>query len=161
MAYGLYQAFFVSTNTLFESFYARMRKFFHVKEECASWQIFQVLRTVLIITFGRYLSRAPGFMHAFGMWKATFSKWNPWIFFDGTLNTLGLSAANVRLMLMLIIMVFVVDFFHEKGYRFREHLNKKDIVFRWVVYFAAIFGILIFGMYGWGYSAGNFIYQGF
>ena len=161
VAYGLYQAVFVSTNTLFAGFYAKLRKFFHVKEECASWQIFQVLRTVLIITFGRYLSRATGFMHGFRMWKATFAKWNPWVLFDGTLTKLGLSPANFRLMLMLIVGVFVVDFFHEKGYRFREHLNQKDIVFRWTVYFLAIFGIIILGMYGWGFSAGNFIYQGF
>lgn len=161
VVYGFYQAIFVSTNTLFAGLYAGMRKACHVNDKSASWQIFQILRTVVIVTFGRYLSRATGFMHAFDMWKATFASFNPWVFFDGTMFNLGLSPANFILMIILIVIIFIVDALHERGFRFRENLDQKDIVFRWVVYFLMLFGIIILGVYGSAYDAGNFIYQGF
>lgn len=161
VAYGVYQAFFVSTNTLFEGMYAKVRHFLHVNVESVSFRVFQIVRTVLIITFGRYLTRAGGFMNAWTMWKATFSTWNPWVLFDKSLYELGLSQASFHLMIILIILVFAVDICHERGFHFREYLDKSGIVLRWCVYFGLLFGIIILGIYGPGYSAGNFIYQGF
>ena len=161
VVYGLYQAIFVSTNTLFDGLYAKMRKGCHVNEASLSWRIFQVVRTILIITFGRYLTRADGFIQAWEMWGATFKKFNPWIFFDGTLFNLGLSPANFILMILFIAVVFIIDFCHERGTHFRERIDRTDIVFRWFLYFVLLFGIIIFGIYGPGYSAGNFIYQGY
>ena len=37
-------------------------------------------------------------------------------------------------------------------------ITNQGIWFRWLIYFAAIFGILIFGVYGPGYDASQFIY---
>ena len=161
VVYGVYQAIFVSTHTLFDGLYAKMRKGCHVNEESVSWKIFQILRTVLIITIGRYLTRATSFTQAWDMWGATFKQFNPWVIFDGTLFNLGLSPANFVLMIVLIAVVFIVDFCHERGIRFRERIDRTDIVFRWFLYFVLLFGIIIFGIYGPGYSAGNFIYQGY
>ncbi len=161
IAYGLYQAFFVSTGTLFSGGYARMKAALRVKETSISWILFQMIRTTVIVTFGRYLSRAAGFREAFAMWKATFSRFDPWVLFDGTLYKLGLSMKNVHLMIILIVLLLVVDILHEKGVHIREQIEKTDVVFRWTLYFAGIFGIIVLGMYGPGYQAANFIYQGF
>lgn len=159
--YGLYQAFFVSTGTLFEPFYAKCRKVFRIKPERFSWRCFQVLRTILIVTVGRYLSRAVSFKTAYRMYRATISEWNPWIFFDGTLYTLGLDEKNFQFMIVMIVFLFLVGFLQEKGIHFRERIARQGIIMRWLIYFAAIFGLLVFGMYGEGFEAANFIYQGF
>ena len=161
IVYGLYQAIFVSTGNLFERGYARIKQALHINEKCITWNLFQMVRTTVIITFGRYLSRAASFREALGMWRATFRSFNPWIFFDGSLYDLGLSEKNFRLMLLLIALLLAVDVLHERGVHIREALEKTDIIFRWTVYFAAIFAIIIFGVYGPGYNAAAFIYQGF
>ena len=41
----------------------------------------------------------------------------------------------------------------------REMLDRQNIVFRWAVIYAAIFAILIFGVYGLGYDASAFLYE--
>lgn len=163
--YGLYQAFFVSTATLFEPLYEKLRKFFHVSPQRFSWRCFQTLRTIFIVTIGRYLSRAGSFMTAVSMLGATVSTFNPWVFTDGSLYNLGLDEKNFRLMIVLIIGLFVIDFIQERLHKqeisLREVIARQGIVFRWLVYLAAIFILIIFGVYGPGIMTGNFIYQGF
>lgn len=161
VAYGLYQATFVSTATLLEPFYAKCRSFFGVKPERISFRIFQVLRTVIIVTVGRYFSRAASFMTAISMYRYTLKTFNPWVLFDGSLYKLGLDQKNFQLMILLIVGLFIVDAMQEKGIHLRETIARQGIVFRWGVYFAGIFGIIIFGMYGQGFNTASFIYQGF
>lgn len=161
VAYGIYQATFVSTATLFEPFYEKCRKFFRVKPERFSFRAFQVIRTVLIVTIGRYFSRAASFMTAIMMYQSTFTEWNPWVLFDGSLYELGLDQKNFQFMILMIILLFLLDFLKEKGYNLRETVARQGIVFRWTIYILAILGVVVFGMYGEGFDASNFIYQGF
>lgn len=161
VAYGIYQAIFVSTATLFEPIYAKCREFFKVKPESFGFKTFQVLRTVFVITIGRYFSRANSFMAAATMLAYTFKTFNPWVLFDGTFYTLGLDQKNFLFMLLMIAVLFAVDAIREKGTKLRESISQQGIVFRWIIYFAAIFAIIVFGMYGQGFDAASFIYQGF
>ncbi len=157
--YGAYQAFFVSTGTLFEPFYRKCRAAFHVHPERWGYQLFQILRTIFLITIGRYFSRADTAGQAFAMLKATFTHFNPWVLFDGSLLNTGLDRKNFQFMLFTIVLLFVVDILQERGYKIREVIARRNVVVRWIIYFAAFFAILIFGMYGSGYDAASFIYQ--
>ena len=161
VVYGLYQAWFVSTGTLFQNFYAKCRTSFHVHEDSMGWKLFQGFRTTLIITIGRYFVHADSLPGAFHMLKATVSSFNPWIFFDGSLYKLGLDRQNFTLMLLLIVLLLAVDFIQERGVHIRETIARQNIVVRWIIYYAVIFTIIIFGIYGPGYDATSFIYQKF
>ena len=161
IAYGLFHAVIVSAENLFEGGFTRMKTALHVKEKSVSWIFFQIVRTNLIITIGRYLSRAVSLRSALSMWGLTLRRFNPWIFFDGTVFKMGLSEKNVHLSVILVVVLLVVDILHERGVHIREEIEKRDVVFRWTIYFAAIFAIVILGIYGRGYNAANFIYQGF
>ena len=159
--YGIYQAFFVSTNTLFEGSYARLRDLFKVNVERKSWQFFQMIRTSFVITIGRYFSEAKNLKDALGMLKATVRQFNPWVFFDGTFYSLGLDEKDFRLMLFSIAILLTIDTFQEKGVKIRQAISNQNIICRWAIYYAAIFSLIIFGMYGAGYDAADFIYQAF
>ena len=161
VVYGLYQAWFVSTGTLFQGLYAKCRAFFHVDEERAGWKLFQGIRTTLVITIGRYFVHAPSLKEAFYMLKATVSQFNPWILFDGSLYKMGLDRQNFTLMLFAVFVMLAVDAVQERGIRIRETIARQNIVIRWAIYYAAIFAIVIFGIYGPGYDAASFIYQKF
>lgn len=159
--FGLYSAFFVSTATLFEPFYAKARKFFRVDVNRFDFRCFQTLRTVFLVTIGRYFSRAQSLGQAVDMLVATFSKWNPWVFFDSSFYNMGLDRADFTVMVLSIVLLLLVDYVQERGVDIREKLSQQGIVFRWIVYFAAFILLLVFGKYGPGYDASNFIYQGF
>lgn len=159
--YGLYQAFFVATGTLFENLYAKGRALFKVKEDSKAWHIFRVLRTFFVITMSRYVGLAKNVPDIFGLFKATFTHFNPWVFFDGSFYKLGLDRPNFLFMLISIAVLMAVDRTQEKGIRIRETVARQNIVLRWGVYYAAIFTLVIFGLYGPGYNVVNFIYQNF
>lgn len=161
VVYGIYQAVFVSTGTLFEDGYARLRGLCRVREDRPGWKLFQTLRTVFIITVGRYLSRAEDLEQVIGMMKATLAQFNPWVFLDGTFYRLGLNEKNFRLMLLSVVMLLVIDVLQEKNIRLRESIAGCNIVVRWGIYYAAVLAVVIFGMYGAGYDAAGFIYQAF
>ena len=159
--YGLYSAFWVSTGTLFQDAYKKARKFFNIHEERLSWRLFQILRTIFFVTVGRYFSFAQNATDAFRMLKITFTKFDPWVLFDGTFYTLGLNEKNFRLMLFSILVLFVADYLNEKGICIREKISEQSIIIRWGFYYLAIFFLIVFGMYGPGYSASDFVYMHF
>ena len=51
-----------------------------------------------------------------------------------------------------------VDIAHEHGVSLRRKLGEQNLAFRWLVYIAVIVFILIYGVYGPGYNAAQFIY---
>lgn len=79
--------------------------------------------------------------------------------FDGTIYQYGLDIKNVYLMYACILLIIVVDILHEKGVHFRQLLMEQGIIFRYIVYYAVIFSIIIFGIYGPEFDASSFIYQ--
>ena len=161
VVYGLYQALFVSSAVLLKPSYANIKGKLGIREEDFGWHFFQVLRTFVILVFGRYLIKSKDLSQAIELIRKTFSVWNPQVFFDGTLLEQGLDFRNFYLMLAMIVLLYVVDICHNKGFRFRKTLMECNIIFRYAVYMVAIFMIIILGIYGKGYDASSFIYANF
>lgn len=161
VAFGMYQAFFVSTASLFDKFYAKVRNMFHITGNELSWRIFQILRTNFLITVGRYLSRAASLGSAVTMWKLTFSSLQLRQLLSREVLNHGLDVLNIVFMLFSIILLLAVDYAHELGFHFREWIARQDIVTRWFIYLTAIFFLIVFGVYGREINAESFIYQGF
>ena len=161
VAYGIYQAVFVSSATLFEPFYAKCRARFKIDTERFIWKVFQALRTLFVVTVGRCIGHALSLSAAFHMLKSAFTKFNFWVLFDGSLFNLGLDRANFRLMLVTILFLFIVDAVQERGVHIRTKISQQSLPVRWAIYYLGIFAIIIFGTYGPGYDASSFIYQGF
>lgn len=134
---------------------------FRISSESISWKIFRVIRTFFIIVVGSYFSIADSTQHALRLLKATLSGFNPIVLFDGTLLTLGLNQPNFNLLLISIIVLIIVDIWQDRGNKIRETIAKQNFICRWLVYSVAVFILIIFGMYGEGYNAANFIYQQF
>ena len=96
------------------------------------------------------------------MFKQTFVKIQDLSFLtDGSLLQIGLSNAEWFLLLFAILLLFFVDHTHEKGIKIRESIARQGLIFRWAIYIGIIVAILIFGVYGPGYSAASFIYEQF
>ena len=86
---------------------------------------------------------------------------NPWIFFDGGIFKMGINQRNAFVLMTAIVILFAVDILHIRGYKIRSWLVGQNLVFRWFLIYGIIFSIIIFGAYGPGYNASDFIYQGF
>ena len=164
VVYGCYQAIFVSSAVLLGPCYKKWKEKLHINDKCLSWRLFATLRTFIILTFGRYFIKAGDLDQAFELFRDTFSglhNWNLGTLIDGSMAGYGLDFKNQMIMYMSIILLIIVDIAHFKGVKIREEFMKLDIVVRYIVYMAAIMSIVIFGIYGVGFTGASFIYQGF
>jgi alginate O-acetyltransferase complex protein AlgI len=158
--YGLYNGIFIFSGILFKPLVNFILPKFQIKTDRFSWRLFQIFSTFFLVSIGRYFSRAPSFMVALEMLKRTFSTFNPWVLLDGSLYKLGLDRVEVNFLIIVLVLLIIVDIFQERGYSIRTKISEQNIIFRWLLYFAIIFAILIFGMYGSGYDVTDFIYMG-
>lgn len=160
LPFGLYNAFFVSMATLLEDFYASCRDRLGIREESKPWHVFQGLRTVFLVTVSRYLilTKTPD---KAGLIRATLRRFNPWIFFDGTLYNLGLEKHEFWVMIAAIAVLLLVDCLQEKGVQIRRSVAGMNLAARWFVYLSAAAALIVFGMYGPGFSAADFVYERF
>ena len=162
VAFGLWNGMFIMLGILLDGVYAKAREIAGIRENAVTWRVFRIVRTFVVISFGRYFSRADGFKIAVDMMKRTFINWWDLSFItNGTLLKLELDTANWILLLICLLVLLYVDFIHEKGISFRTVIARQPLIFRWLIYITAILAILIFGIYGPKYNAADFIYQGF
>lgn len=164
VAYGCYQAFFVSTAVLLGPWYKKAIQALHIPADSITLSLFRIFRTFVLLTLGRYFIRAKNLTQAIGLFGKTFLGFHVsdvHILFDNAMFKYGLDEKNVYLMYLCLVLMIIVDVVHEHKIQIRETLLKQDIVFRYIVYILAVFFIVVFGIYGPEFSASSFIYAGF
>ena len=130
---------------------------------CAAWKIdrsgrlWQGLRvgiTFALIDFAWLFFRAPSFSAAVDMLRVLLQGGAA----VGEGFTLGLEGAELRLMFLSILVLMAVDLCNNAGVELRRGLVRLPLPARWVCYLLAVYVILIFGIYGPGFSTSQFIY---
>ena len=162
IAYGVWNGIFIVMGILLENVYAKARGICRIREDAFSWKVFQICRTFVIFSIGRFFSRADGFMVALKMIRRMMSGFNNLAFFvDGSLQNLGLDTDNWILILVALLILLLVGLLHEQGYEIRNEIAGQPLVFRWAIYVGAVAVLLVFGVYGPAYSSASFIYGAF
>ena len=146
--------------------FVRITKAFNMKTESFAWHLFQSGRTYLIYAIGATffsLGVTGGFALLKDAWKVMSVKdyANPWIFFDGSLTNLGITYGDINLMIIVVAMLIIVAILREKYGYARIWIEKQSFLFRWTIWLGLFVFVLIWGKYGPGYSASEFIYQRF
>ena len=151
---GLFQIIGAQTKKLRSA----VKSFLGIRDNSGSGRLLSMIVTFLLVDFTWIFFRAATLEDAVTVIRQLFSSFNPWVLFDGTLYTLGLSMIDFWVGIVAIATILAVDVLHERGVRIREWILNQNLLFRWMVYFLAIFTILIFGFYGPNYDAAQFIY---
>ncbi len=159
IVWGVYWGAIIIISTVFQPEIKKLDEKLHINTESDGWQRWQRIRTFLIFCGGRLLT-APGNLRISGaMVKSVFRDFNPWIFFDGEIYSAGLNLQNLICLLASVLVLGFVSSRQEKGINIREKVASYPIVLRWIVYYLLIFAIVIFGIWGPGYSSGAFMYS--
>lgn len=161
---GLLHCFYIISGQMLEPAFKKLTHVFKVNTECYSFRLFQSLRTFFLVCIGFVFFRAPSAGTAVKMLRASM-QFNIWIFTDGSLLNLGLDAPDFTIGILALGILFLVSLlqqkFHAEGNTVRGILAQQNLPFRWIAYYGLIFSIIIFGFYGPGYDASEFIYQNF
>lgn len=137
----------------------RLESRLSVKKESMSYKLGQVIVTFILVDFAWIFFRADRFLDSISIISQIFTRWNPWILFDGSLYSLGLDIAEMHILVVSILMLMLVDMVrYRTGKIITEYLKEQCLWFRWLVIIAIFWGVAIYGVYGPGFSAVSFIY---
>lgn len=122
--------------------------------------LLRILRTFLLVCIGDLFFRAESVKDAFAMLRSAVSVWNPAVLWNGSLFELGLDWMEMAIAFLALVLLYMVSWLQQKD-SVRNLISAKALPMRWLLWYALLFGVILFGCYGPGYSATEFIYQGF
>ena len=79
----------------------------------------------------------------------------------GTFLIVSLAWKEMLVLLFAVLLLFAVEKKQEEGIRISECIGRQKLPVRWLVCMAGICAVMIFGTYGYGFEAQDFIYGGF
>lgn len=119
------------------------------------------LTTCFLVMVAWVIFRAPTLGQGLEMLGSMATAWNPWVLLDDSLLALGLSWKDWGVLVLATGLLLWVSCAQERGYSVRTMVNRQPLVVRWLIYILAVLAIALVGVYGYGYSAQDFIYGGF
>lgn len=142
-----------------EPLYARFHGRFHVQGSFG-FRLFQVLRTILLMSCLRIFDCYRDVGTAFRMFGTLFTEWNWHILWDGSLLGLGLSGLDYLILALGLFLLVFVSMLQRSG-SVRERIAAKPYPLRFALWYGLFLVVLLTGVYGFGYDSSQFIYNQF
>ncbi len=160
--YGMYNGFIIAFSGLMALNYRKWKKVCHIQEKSAGWQVFQILRTFLLINISWFFDRADTVSQAFSMMKNSVTQWSPGKLLQipiGQGGTTDYTIYALAILILGVMVLFIFSFFEEKGINLFSRLMKAPVVLRGAVYLGILLCLPIFSQYP--ALTGGFIYAQF
>ena len=143
-----------------EPFYRWFHKRFPNVGNKWAYRAFQVIRTILLMSSLRMFDcyrDVPLTFKMFGTMFTTFN-WNEVL--SGGLMGLGLTVIDYVILLVGLVLLFTVSMVQRSG-KVRDKIAAKPVVVRTLLWYGLFLLVILFGAYGVGYDASQFIYNQF
>lgn len=158
---GLFFFFMIAGGQLLEPVFKKLIHIFHINTEHICWHVFQRLRTAFLFLASVSFDRA-GFRHCLSMWKRVFTDF--FVHYHGVLKN-GISWIECAILFTLIIFeILVIERREIKAADntiWLKSIGRRNIVLRWIVYYALIYTVVLFGNFISSFNSADFIYMGF
>lgn len=153
--HGLYQVIGDMTRPLRE----KAADVFKIKTECFSHKLLQGFVTFVLVDFAWIFFRCNSLSESVAYIRQILLHPDPWALMNGSLYTMGLSQMEFGIALLSLAVLLAVDLIrYHRGMQLYEYLNMQSLWFRWGIYISLAAAIFLFGIYGPGYDAAEFIY---
>ena len=140
--------------------YARFHKRFPRLTKSAFYRGFTVIRTVLLLSSLRLLDCYSTVGDAFSAFGSLFTTWNWNLVLSGGIQSLGLKWTDYLIAGAGVLVMFAVSLLQRKG-PVRERILRRGPVIGVCAILLLCGTVLVFGRYGFGFDAGQFIYNRF
>lgn len=157
---GLLHWFYIVSGELLTPFFNRCMEKLHVDSKSRWLNLLRILRTFFLVNIGFVFFRADSVDSAWGLIKSAVGVFNIGVLFDGSVFALGLDYIEFTIAAVSLVILCIVSVLQQKG-SVRERIEKKKLPLRFLIWYALLFYTILLGYYGPGYSAAEFIYQGF
>lgn len=155
MAWGMLQAVYQISGALLLPLKKKICALLHINRQSEAFKWIQRIITLGLVNFSWTLFRAPKTDVAFKMTASIFE----WSGITPILNHIDLP--DLVVLFGATLLLIIVEYYREKDLSVRAVVSKTVIPVRWTVYLLLFLAVLIFGIYGPGYSTSSFIYMNF
>lgn len=131
----------------------------HIRVQTTGYKALQVLTTNMLFFVSIVFFRANSIKDALYYLDRMLHHFDVWSFFDQSIYELGLEQKEFHVLLVSILVLLLVDAFcYIRESTFAELLKQQCLLVQYVVIAFFWITILVFGIYGQGYDAAQFIY---
>ena len=123
--------------------------------------VWRALVTFHLVAFAWIIFRAGGLMSGVGYVVNMFSSLSLGTLLDGTLQAMGMPYRWIAFLILHVLAVLAAEIRFEKTEDALQWLVSRRLPLRWAICLLLIFDVLLFGVYGSGYSVAGFMYGGF
>jgi len=162
VVFGFYNGVIIVLGMVCQPLFSVMNRKLRVNEKSIPWKVWQVVRTFLIMMVGKTLVRANTVKAGLAMTLSAFdiSSYD-FCNLPHRMFHMGVDFNQALILCTSCIILFFVSFLQENGIEIRNTIARQRMRWRWLIYFLAIAAVLVFGVYGPGFSVGEFIYRNF
>lgn len=161
LVWGLLHAAYQIVGDVTANDRARVKRLIGVREGSVSERIYKIVITFNLVAFAWIFFRSDGLMGGMEYVRNMVARPELWVLFDGSLYTHGVSQNHFILLAVHICVLLFVELRYPIQDDAAEGLMQLHLILRWVIYLMLIFDVLLFGVYGSGYSLSGFLYGGF
>lgn len=158
--YGMYYFVIIFIETLSEesvrTFFAKHR----LNDDMLPVRVFRFIKLSVIVVFGELFFRAEDLDTGFKMVRHMFTNFHM-SYFVRKLGELGMDVCDYLTVIAGVAVLFAVSVLRENQISIRGLLNRIPAPVRYVLWYAAIVFVVVFGAYGAGYDSGDQIYAMF
>lgn len=130
-----------------------------LKKETVSFRILSTIATNFFILGGMIIFRSKSLSDSIKYMWHIFSRWNPWTIKQDILISFGLNRYEWTILLISLIVVFLVAIIKENtGKRIDEFIHSQGTFVKCTFFIVLVCAIYVYGIYGAGFDASQFIY---
>lgn len=159
--FGMYHFVLISICNIVNHYAKKFCKKHGINRNALPYRIMQIIRTSVLVCIGEMFFRADGLKAGFKMFYKLVTDFSFKSITDGTMLKLGMDKADYIVAGLTLILVLIISIIKEKGINPLHYINEKPTAFKWALWYAMLFFIIIFGAYGSGYTPIDPIYADF
>ena len=161
VAFGLWNGGVIMLSILMKPLFDGALKKLHINPNNFFWRLFQMLRTFVIVCIGYVFDIAPSFRQAMWTFRKIILGQSP---IEGIRSVLhiGLSRENFVILAFSAATLLVISIISEKTtYSIRKQIDNQPVAFECIFIVIGALVVSVFGIYGSGYNAADFVYAQF
>jgi D-alanyl-lipoteichoic acid acyltransferase DltB (MBOAT superfamily) len=157
--WGLLQSVFIIIGDMTKPIKEKFNKHFNVRVKTFGYQFVQGLITFLLFVISLIFFRSETIKDAVYYIQRMFTTFDIWSLFDESIFYLGLDRKEMHVLLAGIIILVIVDAYYVVKNKFFDSLVKEQcLAIQYIIVAIILVMVIVFGVYGEGYDATQFIY---
>jgi len=163
IGFGLWNGLVIMISTLLTPVYERALAGLHINAKSWAWQLFQMVRTFIIVLVGYYFDIAPDFSGAIDMMRRSVTDCHLSALSLDALHSIGISLSDCAVIFygMLVMLYFSIRLERTGLEAPGDLIAKRPAWLQWAVILIGVLSVIVFGMYGSGAEGTDFVYMGF